>query len=73
LAAEPGAALVVGVLLFLNRRARSLFKISQTKNTVRCFIFVPDFSGILRVGTTSCYACEIYYVPNGSGSQSNVV
>jgi hypothetical protein len=56
-----------------NRQERFLVQTSETKNGGRQFIFVPDFSGELRVTTTSSYAYEIYYVLNGSGSQSNVV
>jgi hypothetical protein len=66
-------SLAAGVLLFLNRQERFLIQTSETKNGGRYFIFVPDFSGELRVPTTSSYAYEIYYVLNGSGSQSNVV
>jgi hypothetical protein len=60
-------------LLLLNRYGGFLIKTSETKNTYRYSIFVPDFSGDLRVSGTSSYAYEINYVPNGSGSQSNVV
>jgi hypothetical protein len=70
---EPGQALVAGVSPFLNRYGGFLIKTSETKNTQRYYFFVPDFSGDLRVSGTSSYAYEINYVPNGSGSQSNVV
>jgi len=43
------------------------------KKRMTNYYFLPDFSGELRVLTTSSYAYEIYYVLNGSGSQSNVV
>jgi hypothetical protein len=58
---------------FLNRYVGFLIKTSETKNTSRYCLFVPDFPGEFRVPGTSSYAYEIYYVLNGSGSQSNVV
>ncbi|MFC0135092.1 hypothetical protein [Massilia eurypsychrophila] len=57
----------------LDRPERFLMQTSETKNGCRYFISCPDFSGDFRVVTTSSYAYEIYYVLNGSGSQSNVV
>jgi hypothetical protein len=56
-----------------NRPERFLIQTSETKNGCRYFIFYPDLSGDFRVVATSSYAYEIYYVLNGSGSQSNVV
>jgi hypothetical protein len=46
--------------------------ILKQKNRATLFIFVPDFSGDSRMVKVS-YAYEIYYVPNSSGSQSNVL
>ncbi|MBC7684476.1 MAG: hypothetical protein H7176_04520 [Bdellovibrionales bacterium] len=45
----------------------------EQKSGVGLFIVVPDLSGDLRVLQGVSYAYEIYYVPNSSGSQSNVV
>jgi hypothetical protein len=59
--------------LLLNRYVGFLFQTSETKNTYRYGLVMPDFSGDLRVTRKSSYAYEIYYVPKGSGSQSNVV
>jgi hypothetical protein len=56
-----------------NRQERFLIQTSETKNDCRYLIFYPDSSGDFRVVATSSYAYEIYYVLNGSGSQSNVV
>ncbi|MES2755824.1 MAG: hypothetical protein V4693_00495 [Pseudomonadota bacterium] len=68
----PALALVWRSPLF-DRQERFLIQTSETKNGSRYFIFSPDFSGDFRVVATSSYAYEIYYVLNGSGSQSNVV
>jgi hypothetical protein len=63
---------LLGVLLFDASR-RFPLPISETKNRVTMFYFVPDFSGGFVRTAMDSYAYEIYYVPNSSGSQSNVV
>jgi hypothetical protein len=58
---------------FFDRQERFLIQTSETKNGCRYDFLCRMFPVFLRVVTTSSYAYEIYYVPNGCGSQSNVV
>jgi len=63
----------LGVLLFILVAIDFGFIFDETKSSGPDSVFVPDFFRNLSVMQGVFYAYEIYYVPNSSGSQSNVV